>query len=90
MKKIIAAAVLMSLFGCASRDWTQLGNVPDELQKRESMVAQQMTKATGPAKHRLHIIEGALIASRRALDAGNQERARQELQVAIDLMDGVR
>ena len=91
MKRIIVAIIATAaLSGCAVRDWTKPENVPAELAKREAIVAEQLATASGPQRHRLHIIEGALIASRRALDAGQVERARQELQVAVDLMDGVR
>ena len=90
IKAVVASLALSSLLGCATRDWVAPANVSSELATREAAVAQQLTTATGPQRHRLHIIEGALIASRRALDAGQVERARQELQVAVDLMDGVR
>lgn len=87
---IVAALITIALTGCATRDWVPTADVNAELARREQTVALRLQTATGTARQRLHVIEGALVAARRALDAGNTERARQELQVAIDIMDGVR
>lgn len=90
MKTLAATILLLALTGCATRDWVKPADVPAQLAQREKAVATALQTATGPQRERLHIIDGALVAARRALESGNTERARQELQVAIDLMDGVK
>lgn len=91
MSRIIAAALLTAaLTGCAGREWVKPVDVATELSRREVMVAQGLQTATGRARDRLRLVEGSLLAARRALDEGRSQQARVDLQVAIDYMDGVR
>lgn len=83
---ILAASLL---HGCGGREWVDPAAIESELQTRERFVEQKLaTPLNIRDRQRLEIAQAALGAACRALDEANRDLAQQELQVAIDLLEG--
>lgn len=83
--RALLVVVVAVLAGCG-REWVKPENVAAELARQEALVAERLAAEADPkARLYLQTAEGALRAARRAQAEGREDRAQQELQVAIDL-----